>query len=487
MRQLQSWRRDPGKRNEFLPWTAPFSRRDLLRIGPLGIAATAWPGLAKSEPASQAPANATAKSVIFLWMAGGVTHHDSFDPKPLAPEEIRGTLSPIATGLPGIQFAETMPCLAQATDLFALVRSYSHDNNDHFFSQAWALSGRPIANMTQVTGEPNIGSLVSSLLGPRAGLPGYITVPGITRPGPPPYNLFVSGWLGAKHAPFAVGGEPVQPDFTVGDKSPNPSPVAEEDLRPPALEFPADLDVDRLSRRAALRGVLDRAVAGAEATRDATMDGHFYNALGLLGSPAVRAAFDISREPAGLRDNYGRTKIGGRCLLARRLVEAGARFVLVDYGYDPEYGNLWDNHAVPVQNQPHISEMAKRGYHVAGLDKAFAALLHDLRDRGLLESTLVVFMTEFGRTPRINSNGGRDHWGPAGSIFFAGGGVRGGQAIGATDKQGAFPLAQPHSPGDVAATIYRAIGVDAGARIFDREDRPHPVLPAGEPIPGLFA
>jgi uncharacterized protein (DUF1501 family) len=160
---------------------------------------------------------------------------------------------------------------------------------------------------------------------------------------------------------------------------------------------------------------------------------------------------------------------------------------MVDYGYDPEYGNLWDNHAVPVQKQPHISEMAKRGYHVAGLDRAFAALLCDLSERGLLDSTLVVFMTEFGRTPKINSGGGRDHWGPAGSIFFAGGGVRGGQVIGATDRQAAYPLGRGYTPGDVAATIYRALGIDAAGRIHDRQNRPHFVLPEGEAIEGIFA
>jgi arylsulfatase A-like enzyme len=206
----------------------------------------------------------------------------------------------------------------------------------------------------------------------------------------------------------------------------------------------------------------------------------------MLSSAPLRAAFDTSSERESLKDRYGRTKIGGRCLLARRLVEAGARFVMVDYGYDPEYGNLWDNHAVPVQKQPHISEMARRGYHLAGIDLAFSALLGDLDERGLLAGTLVVFLTEFGRTPKINSNGGRDHWGPAGSIFFAGGGVRGGQVIGATDKHGANPTTRPHSPCDVAASIYRAIGIDPATRLVDRQARPVGVLPHGEPIAELF-
>ncbi|MEX2559251.1 MAG: DUF1501 domain-containing protein [Pirellulales bacterium] len=462
----------------------PLGRRDLLRIGSLGVSASVWPGPSSQAGEAALESSGTARSVIFLWMAGGVTHLDSFDPKPEAPEQVRGTLSAIATSMPGLHFAETLPNLARQVDKFALVRSFSHDNNDHFMSQAWSLSGRKVS-MEQILTEPNIGSIVAHLRGPRNQLPGYIAVPGITRPGPPPTNEFVGGWLGNQYAPFCVGGEPEQPDFTVGEKSENPSPLANEDLLPQALGFAEGLDVDRLAHRSQLRMALERALGDAE--KAGAMDGHYRGAFHLLASPAVRAAFDLSGEPGQVRNDYGRTKLGGRCLLARRLVEAGARFVMVDYGYDPEYGNLWDNHAVPVQKQPHISEMAKRGYHVAGLDKAFAALLCDLSERGLLDSTLVVFMTEFGRTPKINADGGRDHWGPAGSIFFAGGGVRGGQVIGATDRQAAYPLGRGYTPGDVAATIYRALGIDAAGRIHDRQNRPHFVLPEGEAIEGIFA
>jgi hypothetical protein len=465
------------------------ARRNLLRIGSLGISASLWPGLnAWSKPVASVVTGAAdappAKSVILLWMAGGVTHHDSLDPKPEAPEEIRGTLATIATRLPGVHFAESCPSLARVADKFCLVRTLSHDSNDHFLSQAYCLSGRKVS-MQQITSEPNVGSIVSHLHGPRGGLPAYIAVPGTTRPGPPPTNEFVAGWLGGQYAPFCVGGEPEQPDFTVGEKEADPSPIANEDLAPRALALLDGLDVDRLSERSRLRRLLERTVGDAD--RRGAMDGHYRSALGLLGSAAVRSAFDLSGEADSAREAYGRTKIGGRCLLARRLVEAGARFVMVDYGYDPDYGNLWDNHAVPEQKMPHTSQLAMRGYHVAGMDRAFAALLTDLDERGMLESTLVVYLTEFGRTPRINPQGGRDHWGLAGSIFFAGGGVRGGQVIGATDRQGAFPLSQGFSPGDVAATIYRAIGIDPTARLYDLQGRPHFVLPDGEPIAGVLA
>jgi membrane-anchored protein YejM (alkaline phosphatase superfamily) len=167
--------------------------------------------------------------------------------------------------------------------------------------------------------------------------------------------------------------------------------------------------------------------------------------------------------------------------MARRLVEAGARWVMVDYGYDPDFGNLWDNHCAPVQKQPHISKMCQRGYHLPGVDRAFAALITDLKQRGLLDDTLVVFLTEFGRTPKINARGGRDHWGAAGSLFFSGGGVKTGQVIGATDKTAAYPVTRPHTPGDVAATVFEALGIRE-TRLRDPPNRPVPVLDHGEPI-----
>ena len=217
------------------------------------------------------------------------------------------------------------------------------------------------------------------------------------------------------------------------------------------------------------------------------MEQHYQGAFRLLAAPEVRRAFDLGREPAAVRDAYGRTKLGGRCLLARRLVEAGARFVLVDYGYDPDYGNLWDNHCVPAQHQPHICEMARRGYHLAGMDRAFAALIDDLAARGLLDSTLVVFLTEFGRTPKINAYGGRDHWGAAGSLFFAGGGTVAGQVIGATDKQGAYPTTLAYSPADVAATIYRALGHRPRHPAPRPPGPPHARPPRREAIPDVAA
>lgn len=467
-----------------LPCASLLSRRDVLRVGSLSIGATLVP--AEWSSAAETGTAARADSVIFLWMGGGVTHIDSFDPKPHSPEEIRGTLGTISTSLPGVHFGEPMSQLARIADELCLIRSFSHDSNDHLLSQAYTLSGRKVT-MAQLFSEPNLGSVVSYVHGPRNGLPGYIAVPGITRPGPPPYNLFVGGWLGNGYSPFCVGGIPEQPDFTVGEKSLNPSPESHENLSPRDLLPLEGLSSARLTSRLSLRQQLDFVRHQLDRTMQAEAQQRQYEgAAHLLTSPTVRAAFDVSQESPELIADYGQTKIGQRCLLARRLVESGARFVMVDYGYDPDYGNLWDNHNAPGQNFPHISEMCRRGYHLAGTDRACAALIRDLKDRGLLQRTLVVFLTEFGRTPKINSNGGRDHWGMCGSIFFAGGGTRAGEIIGASDEQAAWPTTQPWGPADIAATVYEALGISSEIRLPDQFGRPLAVLDHGQTIAGVF-
>ncbi|HJZ93440.1 MAG TPA: DUF1501 domain-containing protein [Gemmataceae bacterium] len=455
-------------------WSGLFTRRDALRVGVAGIAAAALPvaGIARTLPTK-------AKSVIVLWMAGGVTHHDSFDPKPDAPEQIRGSLTTIQTALPGIRFTEVMPNMARVAADIALIRTYASGNDDHLLSQAAQLSGRKVTQ-AQIMTEPNLGSILTKMHGPRAGFPGYIAVPGTTRPGPPPYNLFVGGWLGREYAPFCTGGAPRNDDFTAQVKE---SP--EDEFHKQGLSHLPGMDTPRYDARRSLREHLEDELRRVEKAPD-PIAANYRRAFDMLLAPAVRRAFELAEESERLRERYGRTKVGTRCLLARRLVEAGARFVLVDYGYDPEYGNLWDNHNAPTQNFPHICEMAKRPSHLAGVDRAFAALLTDLKARGLLDETLVVFLTEFGRTPKINKEGGRDHWGTAGSIFYAGAGVKVGQVIGTTDKNGAFPVTPAYGPGDVAATIYTALGVDLGTVLHDRQGRAIPMLPEGAPIPGVL-
>lgn len=457
-------------------WHPLVSRRDLLRVASVGVAGTLLSGVSPANHPS-----GKAKSVIVLWMGGGVTHLDSFDPKPDAPREVRGSLGAIRTTLPGILFSEVMPHLARQTHRLAVLRSFVARTDDHFLAQAYGLSGRQVT-MDRITTEPNVGAVVAKLLGPRNHLPGYIAVPGTTRPGPPPKNLFTGGWLGREYDPFSTGGKPRNEDFTAHVKE-----ASEEDFHRQALTPPPELSDSRIAGRRSLRARLDAGLAKMEqAGLGDTLARQYGTAFEMLTAPGVRRAFDLTQEPGRLRQRYGLTKIGQRCLLARRLVEAGARFVLVDYGYDPEYGNLWDNHNAAVQNFPPICEMAKLDYHLAGTDRAFAALLDDLAVRGLLEQTLVVFLTEFGRTPVINPQGGRDHWGRAGSLFFAGGGVRGGQVIGATDARGADVRGVACSPGDVAASVYEAVGIDRETELYDRQGRPIAVLPEGRVIPGLF-
>ncbi len=459
------------------------SRRDLLKVGGLTVGASALPA---SLAAARRPSAGQAKSVIMLWMAGGVTHIDSFDPKPEAPVEVRGTLTDIPTSMPGVRFCETLPALSRIAHKLAILRSYSHDSNDHLRSQAYTLSGRKVT-ATQLFSEPNIGSIISHLQGPSNGLPGYIAIPGITRPGPPPNNLFVSGWLGSEHRPYCLGGLPLEPDFTASDKLDDPPSALEDDLTPRSLALGQLMPLERLERRARLRDQFDQALRSLGQDQQlAGLEGKYQGALRMLMTPRIRTAFDLAGEKPGVRETYGRTKLGGRCLMARRLVEAGARFVMVDYGYDSDYGNIWDNHNAVSQNHPPIQQMVKRGYHLAGMDRAFAALVEDLEERGLLDSTLVVFVTEFGRTPKINARGGRDHWGAAGSLFFTGGGVKTGQVIGKTDSQAGSPTTRPYTPGDVTASIYTALGIDHRGWVDDIQDRPRQILEHGRAIPELF-
>ena len=281
-----------------------------------------------------------ARSVIFLWMAGGVTHIDSFDPKPdAAGRNSRHAWEPSIPTCRASAFVKSMPGIARQAHRLAVVRSYSHDSDDHFLSQAYALSGRKVT-AAQLTTEPNIGSIVAKLQGPRGGLPGYIAVPGTTRPGPPPKNLFTGGWLGDQYAPFGTGGVPRNEDFTAKVAEASGRGIQSADAADAAGHRHRPTDAVALAGRTARRSLrdIDRQGPGG------VFDVQFQEAFNMLTAPAVRQAFDLTRESDAVRDHYGRTKIGQRCLLARRLVEAKARFVMVDYGYDPEYGNLWDNH-----------------------------------------------------------------------------------------------------------------------------------------------
>jgi hypothetical protein len=280
--------------------------------------------------------------------------------------------------------------------------------------------------------------------------------------------MFVAAGLGAKYAPFCTSGEPRSKDYQVEN-----------------LGLAHDVSAQRFAQRQSLRQELETHLKLSETS--AVSDDHkqlYGKAAELLTSPRVREAFDVHAEPKKARAKYGESKVGIRCLLARRLIDAGARFVMVDYGYDwGEYDNLWDNHCVPEQNQPPIFKMCKVPHHLPAVDRAFAALLDDLAQSGRLKRTLVVYLTEFGRTPKVNKYGGRDHWGQAASIFFAGAGVKGGQVLGATDQVGGYCKTRTFSPADAAATVYYALGIDPHGTIQDREGRTVPIQATGEAIP----
>jgi hypothetical protein len=425
-------------------------RRDFLQVG--ALAAFGLPSLLRAEAGADEGGSAdrprpTARSAILVYLGGGLSHHDSFDPKPEAPGEVRGKYGAIATRLPGVSFGEKLERLAARNDTFSLVRSGSHGNDHHETATNWVLSGRfgsPFGDY------PAIGAVVAHELGYRGPLPPYFSVP---RNPSFTWELGKSAFLGGRFESFKAG-DPNDPNFKVQDITP-----------------PAGLG-SKLDRRQTLRAAVD-GLAGQVVADDQlrTLDEFQRRAVDLILSPEARRAFDIRHEDPRLRDRYGRTTLGQSCLLARRLVESGVRFVTVNSGG-------WDHHAK-------IFDSLDR--RLPELDLALSALLDDLGSRGLLESTLVVAFGEFGRSPKVNKDAGRDHWGHVASLVWAGGGVAPGRVVGLSDDQGAFVTDRPVRPADVAWTIYRALGVDPTRHLVTPVNRPVAILDEGAPIDELFA
>jgi hypothetical protein len=427
------------------------SRRDFLRVGGLGALGLSLPqALAAGTPAppSTAPGpRPRAKSVVLVYLGGGLSHHDSFDLKPDAPAEIRGKYKPIDTDVPGLKIGELLPHMARRMGAVTLVRSGAHNNDHHETATNWVLCGRfgsPFGDF------PAMGAVVAQQLGFRGTLPPYVAVP---RNPSFTWELGKSAFLGGRYESFKTG-DPNAPGFAVQDVSlAEPLTVKREHRRQSLLEA-----VDGLAKR----------VEGND--QIATYDEFHQRAAAMVLSSEARQAFAIDREPAKLRDRYGRTTLGQSCLLARRLVEGGVRYVTINSGG-------WDHHATIFPS------LDKR---LPDLDQALSALLDDLAVRGLLSETLVLVMGEFGRTPKINDKAGRDHWGQAASLVFAGAGVRGGQVIGATDKAGAFVTRRPVSPADVACTVFEAVGVDPRCRLVTPDGRPVEAVDTGEVVKELY-
>ena len=448
---------DPGPRP---------GRREFLQAAGLGALTHFWADWRRAGAAvPPATGKGTAKSVIMIYNCGAPSHLDLWDMKPDAPAEVRGPFKPVATNVPGVRVSELMPHMARLADKFAVVRTVHHRHSSHNAGMYWSIVGRPypqdstLINPTRAD-LPGFGTLVGWLArrdGYSSPLPPYVITP------EPSCDSFVyvtpgqyGGCLGARHDPLVLNADPNAPNF-----------------RLPNVGLDADMTPARVGDRRALLGRMDGrprqppvADPGHAADRD--------NAFSMISSPAVRRAFDLSGEPARVRDRYGRHRWGQSHLLARRLVEAGVRFVTTMNGT----GIQWDTH------KDNFNRM--KTALVPPMEVGFSALLEDLDARGLLDTTLVVWMGDFGRTPIINADAGRDHWPACYSVVMAGGGIRGGQLIGESDRTGAHPKTHPVTPADVHATVFAALGYDPQATSYlTAEGRPYP-LSEGEPIRGLL-
>jgi hypothetical protein len=422
----------------------------------LGLTSTIGLGLAdifrlQSVAAGAGGATPTkVKSCILIWLAGGASHIDTFDPKPEATPDIRGEFKPIDTAVPGLKISEILPKIAKIMDRTTLIRSVTSPEADHIRAAQHLLTGyRPSPAILY----PNYGSVVSKFLETsRGALPPYVTAPEA------PLGSS-SGYLTPAFDPFAVGGDPNSDAFRVRDLTP-----------------PDRLTLDRLKRRREMVRTLDTNATDVGSTPLTSTRDQFTNkAYDLLTSSAAQTAFKMTDEPTAIREKYGRNPVGQTLLLSRRLVEAGVSFVTVNDRGMNQLG--WDTHQ---QNFTMLKNTLAPNF-----DQGVSALITDLAERGLLKSTLVVVMGEFGRTPKINPNAGRDHHGRANSVLLAGGGLAGGLVIGKTDGKGDSPVDRPITPSDLAATIYKAIGIDPNFQFETPDGRPIRLVDGGRPLKEL--
>lgn len=424
-------------------------RRDVLRLGVLSGLGLHWSGRPgrPAVPASSRPARAC----ILIWLDGGPSHLETFDPKPDAPAEVRGPLGAIATASPGVRLGDCLPGLAERVKKIAMVRSVTSPLGEHNLGSHYVLTGY---QPTPALDYPSLGAVVGHLKGGPGALPPYIAVPIASA-------AAGAGYLPASARPFAVGGDPAKPDFKVRDLDPFPG-----------------LDGLRLDRRREFLRALEGFRRSAE-SGDSAVDPALERAYQLSASVEGRRAFLLEEEPSEVRERYGRRTIGQSCLLARRLVERGVPFVTVtDRG--------WDTHQdLVVRLKEGYAGAKERVGLVPNLDRAVSSLIDDLADRGLLESTLVLVMGEFGRTPKVNTQGGRDHWPRAFSVMLAGGGVPGGIVVGASDATGESPADRPVTPADLAATVYTLLGVDPSKTLQTADGRPVALNQGGIALPEL--
>lgn len=480
-------------------WSSlPFSRRAAIRAGGLGLlGGFALPHVTQGAPA--VAAEGTAKACIYIFLSGGLAQHESFDLKPQAPAEIRGEFAPIATQTPGLQICEHLPRLASRSSDWALLRSLTHPTNDHTLGHYLMLTGRSVASpgfsgdrKTSPGDWPSIASIVGDQLPPRTpNLPDSIVLPerlvhwsGGVIPGA------YGGQMGRRRDPFFIEASPygnpfwrgAYPEYTFPNES--KKPPASPDARvyqAPEIALAAGLTSGRFVDRVALLREVDRQRGELERSANGTQyDQHRQSVISLLSDPSVREAFDVTHADDATQERYGRNSFGWSLLMAYRLVSAGVNMVQVNLGSN----ETWDTHGDAF---PRLKDKL-----LPPTDRALCALLDDLKATGQLDSTLIVMAGEFGRTPKISlladsyHAAGRDHWGAVQSVFFAGGGVRGGNVVGASDAMGAYPSRDPQRPENLAATMYHALGIPATAAWHDDVNRPNHIY-HGEPIHELFA
>lgn len=447
-------------------------RRDFLRAGACVLVANA--GLSAAlRGSSDVPAKGfggRAKRCILVYLVGGPPHIDMWDPKPEAPAEIRGPFRPIETAVPGTFFTDQLPRLSQQAHRLAVLRSLSHDNHDHPFMMYYTLTGRisavPLGANTVLpptrSDDPHMGAIVAKYKHRDANVPGYVAIPEVSVRMSP--ELVAgggrAGFLGPKFDPLPINDDPSKPITT--------------------LDLPVEVSAKRFAGRTKLLDTLEANEKAARIATSVRTDEYSTTrrtALALTRTTPSDGLFALDSEPAALREKYGRDRFGQSLLLARRLVERGVSFVGVHFNHMTKCDG-WDTH------KKNFECLEKELLPM--LDGGLSVLLDDLADRGLLDETLVVTMGEFGRTPRVNSDGGRDHWGHCGSVVFAGGGIAAGTVLGSSDKIGAYPTSRPVGPPDVTATIFQALGMNPEDLIYDGLNRPHP-LSTGRPIAELFA
>ena len=437
---------------------AGMARRDFIQLGIGGMLGLGFADVLRlrARAAGLAPGQSSVKQVncILIWLDGGPSHYETFDPKPDAPSDIRGDFKPISTSVPGVHFSEAMPELAKAANKLTIVRSICHKDPNHGGGNHYMMTGAPtpvpVACGAFVTFHPSFGSMVSHHRGVHDGMPAYMSIPQVSRSGGP-------NFLGGKHAPFVIDGYPNSPGFKVRD-----------------VVLPSEISEGRAASRRELRTSLDQMKRYNDKLAEdpaVAFDQYYQQGVDLVLSPRAQTAFDIHREEAKVRESYGRNDFGQRLLLARRLVEVGVSWVTV-------YSGGWDHHTKIFDGF--------KGALGKQTDTGVAALINDLDQRGLLDTTMVIMLGEFGRTPKVNKDAGRDHWPHAMSVLMAGAGIPRGHVVGATDAKGYHAAENVYRPEDFASTLYTKMGIDPNQVLQSTTGKPVHLVNDGRVIRELF-